>query len=195
MILSIINSKGGVGKTTVALLLAEALRRKYGTVEVWDTDPQGSAVDWSDGAEEDGDPLSFSVVPLTKARLRKREPGTDYVVIDTPPGDPEAIDLAARRSDFVLIPTDASPMDMKRAAATLESLGAPAALLFCRVNVRTQLYASAKAWVEGEDASYLDAVVPFREDAKKIVDTGITYEDLYGVESVAAEIVTTLKEN
>lgn len=194
MILSVINSKGGVGKTTCALLMAEVLRRRYGTVEVWDVDPQGSAVDWSDGAEDDGDPLRFPVVPLTKSRLRRRKPGTDYVVIDTPPGDPEAIDLAARRSDFVLIPTDASPMDMKRAAATLDTLGAPAAILFYRVNVRTQLYASAREWVESEDISYLEAVVPFREDAKKIVDTGITYEDLHGVEAVAAELITSLTE-
>lgn len=195
MILSVINSKGGVGKTTCALLMAEALRRRYGSVEVWDVDPQGSAVDWSDAAEEDGDPLSFPVMPLTKARLRRKEPETDYVVIDTPPGDPEAIDLAARRSDFVLIPTDASPMDMKRAAATLDALGAPAAILFYRVNVRTQLYAVARKWVKSEDVSYLEAVVPFREDAKKIVDTGITYEDLYGVEAVVAELVTTLTED
>lgn len=32
MIIGILNGKGGVGKTTLSLLLAEDLRRRYGTV-------------------------------------------------------------------------------------------------------------------------------------------------------------------
>lgn len=193
MIISSLNSKGGVGKTTLSLLLAEAIQRAHGTVEVWDTDPQGSAVDWAENALEDGDPLNFSVTAVNKAQLRRRPIGADYTIIDTPPGDPETIDLAARRSDFLIIPTDTSPMDMKRAATTIEAFSVPSALLFYKVNPRTQLYATAQQWADKENVSLLDAVVPVREDAKKIVDTGIGYSDLFGVEDVATELVAALK--
>lgn len=193
MIISNLNSKGGVGKTTLSLLLAEAIQRAHGTVEVWDTDPQGSAVDWAENALEDGDPLSFSVTAVNKAQLRRRPSGADYTIIDTPPGDPETIDLAARRSDFLVIPTDTSPMDMKRAATTIDAFSVPSALLFYKVNPRTQLYATAQQWADKKNVSLLDAVVPVREDAKKIVDTGIGYSDLFGVEDVATELVAALK--
>lgn len=193
MILGILNSKGGVGKSTFALLLAEALRREYGTVEVWDADPQGSAVDWAENAFEDDDPLSFTVTTVNKAQLRRRESDADYTIIDTPPGDPEAIDLAARRSDFLIIPTDSSPMDMKRSAATIQAFSIPSALLFYKVNPRTQLYATAQKWARDEDISFLNAIVPVREDVKKIVDTGIGYSDLFGVEAVASELIAALK--
>ena len=196
MIISVINSKGGVGKTTLALLLAEAFRRRGDGSEVWDADPQGSAYDWAAAAAENDDPLPFPVMPVNKAQLRRQPPAAAWTIVDTPPGDPEAITLAAARADFVLIPTDASPMDMKRAAATLAALDAPAALLFCKINTRTQLASAARTWVETEDVSFLDSVVPSREDAKKIVDGGLSGLDdgLFGVEAVAAELVHALKE-
>lgn len=194
MIFSILNTKGGVGKTSLSLLLAEALRRNHGSVEVWDADPQGSAVDWADSAVEYGDPLRFEVFAVNKSQLRRREPTTDYTIIDTPPGDPEAISLAAGRADFALLPTDTSPMDMKRTAATLHALEVPAAMLFYKVNPRTQLYSAAQDWAASEDVSFLDSIVPVREDAKKIVDTGIGYDDLFGLEAVAHELIDALKE-
>lgn len=43
--------------------------------------------------------------------------------------------------------------------------------------------------------SYLDSTVPYREDAKKIVDTGLGYPDLFGVDAVAEELITALKES
>lgn len=193
MIVSVINTKGGVGKTTLSLLLAEALRRTHGSAEVWDLDPQGSALDWHDGAHEEGDPLSFPVQPMTRSRLSRMTPAAHYTIIDTPPGDPQAIDLAAQVSDLVIIPTDASPLDMNRAAATAAALTVPTALLFYRVNVRTRLYAAAREWVEAEDISFFDTVVPPREAAKQAVDTGLTGQ-LLGADQVAQELTAALTD-
>ena len=52
MIISIINLKGGVGKTTTAIALATAAQRDGKDVEVYDTDPQSSASLWAMSAEE-----------------------------------------------------------------------------------------------------------------------------------------------
>lgn len=194
MKIAVINTKGGVGKTTLSLLLAEDLRRRRGSVEVWDADMQGSASDWSAGAEDTGDSLKFRVVPVNLSSLRRKDATTDHVVIDTPPGNPSVIDAAAERADFVIVPTDTSLMDLKRAAATLGALSVPAAILFYASNKRTQLYEAASAWMRAEGVSSFDTVVPPREDAKKIVDTGLGHEDLFSVPAVADELFAAMGE-
>ena len=65
--LGILNSKGGVGKTSTAMHLAMALSETR-SVEVWDSDIQGSATDWAYTAEENNDKLPFAVVSVNYLR-------------------------------------------------------------------------------------------------------------------------------
>ncbi len=86
MIISFLNQKGGVGKTTLAVHLATALARRGARVLMVDADPQGSGLDWS--ASRTGDPL-FPVIGLPKPTIHRELPtiAADYahVVIDGPP--------------------------------------------------------------------------------------------------------------
>lgn len=123
MILSILNQKGGVGKTTLAVHVATAVARQGARVLLVDADPQGSALDWS--AMRVSDPL-FPVIGLPKAILHRELPKLaadyDHVVIDGPPRVYDVARSAIMASDFVVIPVQPSPYDVWAAKEIVDLL-------------------------------------------------------------------------
>ncbi len=119
------NLKGGTAKTTSAMFLAAALAKRGRTLLV-DTDPQGSALSWSEGAEADGAELPFSVMGLPTKDVHKKvgRVAGDYahVVIDTPPGEFSITRSALRAADVALVATSPSVMDVSRFRPTLDLL-------------------------------------------------------------------------
>jgi chromosome partitioning protein len=114
-VIAVLNQKGGSGKTTIATTLARAIMLGGQSVVLIDSDPQGSARDWS--AAHENQPLSVVGIDRpTIERDLKSLAKTDYVVID---GAPQAADLAVsaiKAANFVLIPVQPSPYDIWAAA-------------------------------------------------------------------------------
>lgn len=83
MIISLLNQKGGVGKTTLAIHLATGIARQKKRVLLIDADPQASSLDWSATREADG---LFPVIGLPKPTLHKELPmlSPDYDGADAP---------------------------------------------------------------------------------------------------------------
>jgi chromosome partitioning protein len=122
-VIAILNQKGGVGKTTLAVHLATALARNNRRVLLLDADPQGSALDWA--AARHGDPL-FPVVGLPKSSIHKELPAlaTNYeiVIIDGPPRVYDVARSAIMASDLVLVPVQPSPYDVWAAKEIIDLL-------------------------------------------------------------------------
>ena len=93
----IANEKGGSGKTTITASLASALRERGRFVTLGDLDPQGALGFLSPGVE----PLQ----PRDVARFLNRHGADDYVLLDTPPYLGEAVRVAVKLADGVIIPS------------------------------------------------------------------------------------------
>jgi chromosome partitioning protein len=113
MIISILNEKGGVGKTTLATNLAYAIKNHgTDTVLLIDSDPQGSARDWHQNGNGDIlDVIGLDRLTLDKD-IQKFKKCFDFIFID---GAPQLTELAIKAiicSDVILIPVQPSPYDV-----------------------------------------------------------------------------------
>ena len=113
MIISVLNQKGGVGKTTLAIHISHALVLMGFKVLLVDADPQGSARDWA-AARSDKTP--FPVVGLDRPTIHRDLPALvkdfDHAVIDGPPRVSDLARSAIIAANLVVVPIQPSPYDI-----------------------------------------------------------------------------------
>ena len=121
--IAIASAKGGCGKTTLAILLGTELALEGYTVALLDCDVNQHATAFGKKAAVSG----FAVVPSIDegnvlSELRKAEAERDVVLIDLPGGSSTLALKALQRSNFVLVPCQASLPDVRDAVKTVAQI-------------------------------------------------------------------------
>jgi len=135
MIISFMNQKGGVGKTSVTLGTALTLERAGERVGVIDMDPQKTSTRFLHYLRSNGQ---------TSIDITAKAKGFDYVLIDTAPNLNKKQVKAADISDKVVLVTKTAPPNLLSTQETVEYLmkhcrpDLPLYLLFNHVDHRKQ---------------------------------------------------------
>ena len=129
-VISIVNIKGGVGKTTVSINLSGGISDTGKRVLLVDTDPQKSASDWYkqrkklDNSELKHKNLYFYEKDFAprkaKDRIKELKKDYDLIIFDNPPQDYHTVIHIIANSDFCIIPISTSASDIKSTKQMVE---------------------------------------------------------------------------
>ncbi len=193
-VISLLNQKGGVGKTTIASNLGEGLKRAGFSVLLVDSDPQGSLRDWN----EAGEGQVLPVIGLDRETLPKDleavKHGYDLVIIDGAPQSARLAGVAVRAADLVLIPVTPSPYDVWAASDLVEIIKArhqvtdgkpPAHFLISRARKNTKLSGDVTEALQGYELPVMGSRTTHREVYARTAANGLTvYHDASATEAI-----------
>ena len=183
MIISVVNTKGGVGKSTSSWYLACAAAAAGYDVHLIDTDQQATLTEWAQFAREDEAlPFEFSNMSTSQleALARRKSTKDKVVIIDTPPALASVIDTAIKIADLVVVPMQPSGSEVSRAMKTLNHIGHDKArALLCRcVSGTVLLNVAREALSELPSGVVIPVEIPNRQAV--IQSFGTVPNELYG---------------
>ena len=194
MIIAIFNFKGGVGKTTTAMALATCAARDGLDAAVLDAAPQSAAMFWDEEAEEDGQPVPFTVraangKSIARMAWELKGKADKWVFIDCPPSG-SALDAAQRAADLIIVPTKAGHLDMAithEAVRRLMRTCSPYAILFTQIKYDSNDHAYARERAIGYGMNCYERAIAWREGLQNAAGTAFE-EGLLGYERTWEEI-------
>ena len=170
-IASFVGQKGGVGKSTLARVLAVAAARQEYKVLLGDFDlEQLSCIEWSatrlrNGIEPEIEARAFKSLK----KLRKSVEGFDLVVVDTRGLADELTTDLSQESDVIFLPTGTSMDDLRPTLALARRLsknrkiGNKIVLVLSKVGRSQRLLETAKQIIADAGFEVLDSIWPERD--------------------------------
>jgi chromosome partitioning protein len=154
-VITFCNPKGGSGKTTSAMLLAEQIALSGGRVALLDLDPNANFVAWGQERRVQGRGVPFAIharpqVEDTVALIDELEGAADYLIIDLEGSKDQIVTFALSRTDLCVIPLDGSPMEARQAAQAVRLVETTARMIRARINY-TLLFARTNAAFQTTD--------------------------------------------
>ncbi len=200
-VIAVLNQKGGVGKTTISTHIGRALQLRGHEVVLVDSDPQGSARDWS---AVDVEQL-LTTVGIDRPTIERdvKRLRADFVVID---GAPQASDLAVsalKAADLVLIPVQPSPYDIWATADLVDLVKQrieitdgklKAAFIVSRAITGTIISGEVRDALAGYDLPVLDTTLYQRVSYPTTAAKGTTVLDSNVDPAASAEINSLVSE-
>lgn len=126
--ITVINAKGGCGKTTIATNLASAYASIGRTTTLIDYDPQGSSMFWLNMRPDDASRINGiaaypSNKPVTRSWQLRMPPETERVIVDTPAGL-KGLDLIdqLKGTHTIMVPVLPSSLDTHATADFIRDL-------------------------------------------------------------------------
>ena len=122
-VVSLCSTKGGVGKTTLAICLASAAAQRGARVVILDADPNGHVRAWREAADREGRGGGDDVIAGVKEdtmqdRIAESLERYDLVLVDLEGAASKAVTYAIALSDMVVIPSGISGMDLQEVFRT-----------------------------------------------------------------------------
>ena len=121
-VISFLQSKGGVGKTTSVINVAHVLAKNF-NIAVVDTDQQASLINWNKPQR-----ANFGIYAAESEKdvykIRKSLNSYDYVLIDGAAQLSVITSASVMVSDLVIIPVSPSPLDFSASGAVLDVIEA-----------------------------------------------------------------------
>lgn len=214
-IICVMNAKGGVGKTTIAMHIAGVLARRGSKVALIDADKQATASTWHTNISDDEEPLPFKVAGAhaagrkLNAYMRPYVEDHDYVVVDCPPAqDSPCAGSALLVSDIVIVPVNPSPADLwssESAKDTIEkarTFNPDLKVLVVRnqFDDRRILAQSAGKYVEAMELPIAETQLGYREAFRQAMHIGGLVHDVGNkqaikeVDALVTEIMNVLAQ-
>lgn len=194
-VITFANPKGGVGKTTTALLTALELNRAGASVAFYDLDPNANVVRWSERRKEVNRGTAITVKPRPSEieaildELEDLSGNHDYVIVDLEGTRDKIVTYALSSSDLVLIPTNGSTMEVVQGADTVRLIKStakmtrrniPFSFVFTRMNAAFQTTdeKSVIAELEEHELPFLKTRVVSRSPYSQMFREAVTLAEI-----------------
>jgi chromosome partitioning protein len=218
-VITLASPKGGVGKSTAAVILASQLAESGASVTIIDADPNKPISRWAARA---GKPSQLTLVDdVTEQTIIRAiddaSRRTAFVVVDLEGTASMMVVYAISRADLVIIPTSASLLDAVEAVSAVQlvqrqeeafRIKIPSAILFTKTSaaIRTRTLASIESELAANNVPIFDVRLHEREAFRAIFAFGGTLSGLdpkqvrnipaavQNAEAFAAEVIRMLRK-
>ena len=185
-IIGVVNEKGGVGKSSVARLIAREYAAADWETKIADLDPgQGTSTEWKLRREENGILPDVAVEPFRKvSQALKHINAYDLLVFDGPPKAKSLCIEIAQISKIVVLPTGLALDDLRptiKLAHVLVDAGIPTEKLvfaLCRVGDSDAEIAEARAYIEAANYVALTGTLPEKTSYRRASDLGRAFSEV-----------------
>jgi chromosome partitioning protein len=183
--------KGGVGKSTAAVVLGTQLAESGASVTMIDADPNKPVARW---ASRPGKPENLTLVDNVTEQtiIRAIDDAarkTAFVIVDLEGTASMMVVYAISRADLVIIPTSASLLDAVEAVSAVQlvqrqeeafRIKIPSAVLFTKTSaaIRTRTLASIEAELDANDVPIFKSRIHDREAFRSLFSFGGTLSGL-----------------